>query len=77
VTGPFVIDDPDGSVQEARWFPRAEAVELLRQVPYPPIAITAVAYLTGVVGAVTTWVFTLPVDAADGEWIWTCEPQMT
>ena len=75
VVGPFAIDDPDGSVLEARWFPRAEAIELLRQVPYPPIAVPVVAYLTGSVPAGTRWVFTVPPDDLTGEpadsgWTW-------
>jgi 8-oxo-dGTP diphosphatase len=75
VTGPFAIDDPDGSVLEARWFPRAEAIQLVRQVPYPPIAVPVVAYLTGSVPVGTRWVFTAPRDdvsdeLADGGWTW-------
>lgn len=75
VTGPFAIDDPDGSVLEARWFPRAEAIELVRQVPYRPIAVPVVAYLTGSVPDGTRWVFTVPHDEvtddlADGGWTW-------
>jgi 8-oxo-dGTP diphosphatase len=61
----FAIDDPDGSVLEARWFTPADAVRAIGQVPYPPIAVPAVHYLThGSRGR--DWQFT---SAADG-WTW-------
>lgn len=66
VTDPaFAVDDPDGSVMEVRWFPLPDAVRLLAAMPYPPISVPAVDYLThGVPGR--NWVFTL----TDGSWSW-------
>ncbi|MGZ0150393.1 NUDIX hydrolase [Kribbella sp. WER1] len=61
----FAIDDPDGSVMDARWFTPADAVRLLGDLPYPPLAVPAVHFLThGERGR--DWPFTL--DA--GEWTW-------
>ena len=50
-------DDPH--VRGARWFDRDEAVDLLTQVPYPPIAEPAVAYLRGTAPPVVSWSFAL------------------
>jgi 8-oxo-dGTP diphosphatase len=41
------VDDPDGIIREARWFPRDEAIELLAELPYAPLSEPAVAYLRG------------------------------
>ncbi|WP_329004031.1 NUDIX hydrolase [Kribbella sp. NBC_00709] len=61
----FAIDDPDGSVMEARWFSVEDAARLLGQVPYPPIASPAIDYLT--YGArQPDWTFTLN----DDSWSW-------
>ena len=60
----FAIDDPDGSVMEARWFSREDAVRLLRQVPYPPIAVPAVGYLAD--GVRADWTF----DLTGESWGW-------
>jgi 8-oxo-dGTP pyrophosphatase MutT (NUDIX family) len=54
--GDFAIDDPDSSVQEARWFPSAEAVPLVRAVPYPPLSHPVAALLEG--AAPARWTFT-------------------
>lgn len=54
--GDFAIDDPDNSVQEARWFPLPEAIRLLADLPYPPLSDPAVAYLRGT--PPTRWTFT-------------------
>jgi 8-oxo-dGTP diphosphatase len=43
----LLVDDPDGIIREARWFPRSEAIELLAELPYPPLSEPAVAYLRG------------------------------
>ncbi|MGW7679193.1 NUDIX hydrolase [Kribbella sp. NPDC054772] len=61
----FAIDDPDGSVTDARWFAAQDAVRALERMPYPPIAVPAVDYLlNGVPGR--DWIFTV-----DGEnWSW-------
>ncbi|WP_427887973.1 NUDIX hydrolase [Kribbella sp. GL6] len=61
----FAIDDPDGSVLEAGWFAPEDAIRRLSRLPYPPIAVPAVDYLTnGVSGR--AWSFTL----SGGEWSW-------
>ncbi|TDO62573.1 8-oxo-dGTP diphosphatase [Kribbella sp. VKM Ac-2571] len=61
----FAVDDPDGSVMEVRWFPVKDAVRLLCDLPYPPIAVPAVDYLThGIRGR--NWGFTL----AGEVWSW-------
>ncbi|WP_433016226.1 NUDIX hydrolase [Kribbella sp. CA-294648] len=54
--GDFAIDDPDNSVQEARWFPLPEAIRHLADLPYPPLSHPAVAYLRGT--PPTRWTFT-------------------
>ncbi|WP_344167487.1 NUDIX hydrolase [Kribbella lupini] len=53
----FAPDDPDNSVLEVRWFPVAEAIARLTALPYPPISVPAVAYLTDARPA--DWTFTL------------------
>ncbi len=50
-------DDPN--VREARWFTLEEAVDLLTELPYPPIAEPAVAYLRGTAPAGSAWSFAL------------------
>ncbi|WP_405069675.1 NUDIX hydrolase [Kribbella sp. NBC_01510] len=60
----FAIDDPDGSVMDAQWFSRADAVRLLRHVPYPPIAVPTVGYLAD--GVRADWTFTLAAES----WRW-------
>jgi 8-oxo-dGTP diphosphatase len=50
-------DDPD--IREARWFSLDEAVQLLTELPYPPIAEPAVAYLRGFAPPGSQWRFTL------------------
>ena len=61
----FAIDDPDGLVMEVRWFSAEDAVRRLSQLPYPPIAVPAIDYLTYGVRR-QDWTFTL-----DGEtWSW-------
>ncbi|HWD79622.1 MAG TPA: NUDIX hydrolase [Kribbella sp.] len=53
----FAVDDPDGSVMDVRWFSTDDAVRALQQLPYPPLAVPALHYLTtGEVGR--EWVFT-------------------
>ncbi|MER7251817.1 NUDIX hydrolase [Kribbella sp. NPDC000426] len=61
----FAIDDPDGTVTDARWFSAEDAVRQLRELPYPPIAVPAIDYLT--YGArPQDWTFT----SDDGNWSW-------
>lgn len=40
------VRDPDNLIQEARWFPLEEAVELLCALPYRPLSEPVVAMLT-------------------------------
>ncbi|MEV6413514.1 NUDIX hydrolase [Kribbella sp. NPDC051718] len=54
--GDFAIDDPDSSVQEARWFLPAEAIPLVGAVPYPPLSQPVAAHLEG--AGPTRWTFT-------------------
>ena len=54
--GDFAIDDPDASVQEARWFAPVEAVPLVSAVPYPPLSHPVAAHLQG--ATPTRWTFT-------------------
>jgi 8-oxo-dGTP diphosphatase len=66
VTDPaFAVDDPDGSVMDVQWVLVADAVRLLAEMPYPPISVPAVDYLTYGMGG-REWGFTL-----DGQtWNW-------
>ncbi|TDD45727.1 NUDIX hydrolase [Kribbella antibiotica] len=64
----FAVDDPDGAILEAGWFPPAEAATLLANLPYPPLAVPAIAYLQ--TGEPLAWTFT----QTDDGWTWTTEP---
>ncbi len=64
----LAVDDPDGAILEARWFPPTEAAALLTSLPYPPLAVPAVAYLE--TGEPLDWTFT----CTDNTWSWTTEP---
>ncbi|WP_405062596.1 NUDIX hydrolase [Kribbella sp. NBC_01505] len=64
----LAVDDPDGAILEAAWFPPAEAAALLTQLPYPPLAVPAVAYLQ--TGEPLSWTFT----CTNGTWTWTTAP---
>ncbi|MEV8374814.1 NUDIX hydrolase [Kribbella sp. NPDC056861] len=44
--GDFTIDDPDASVQEARWFSPADAIPRVAAIPYPPLSTPVAAYLS-------------------------------
>ncbi|MDX2972814.1 NUDIX hydrolase [Kribbella solani] len=61
----FAINDPDNSVLEARWFTYADAIEALKNMPYPPIAVPAIHYLTN--GTQLNWHFT----QTNNTWTWT------
>jgi 8-oxo-dGTP diphosphatase len=50
---------------DVQWVPVADAVRLLGEMPYPPIAVPAVDYLTHGVGG-REWGFTLDRDV----WSW-------
>lgn len=54
------VNDPDGLVQEARWFALDEAVQLLACLPYRPLSEPAIAILTGAARAGTHWAFDSP-----------------
>jgi 8-oxo-dGTP diphosphatase len=60
----FALNDPDGSVLEVRWFDLSESVALLAAVPYPPLSVPAVAYLTE--PTASAWTFTL----TGSTWTW-------
>ncbi len=51
------VADPDRIIREARWFSRAEAVEVLGVLPYRPIAEPAIAYLLGTAPPGTSWTY--------------------
>ena len=53
----FGVDDPDGSVMDVRWFSPGDAVRLLREVPYPPLAVPSAGFLAD--GVRADWAFTL------------------
>lgn len=57
--GSLAADDPDGSILDVGWFPLVEAIALLRQVPYVPIALPAVGNLSGSTASVAHWTFRL------------------
>lgn len=54
------VQDPDGLVQEVRWFTVDEAVARLRLLPYRPLAEPAIATLTTEPSATTHWTFASP-----------------
>jgi 8-oxo-dGTP diphosphatase len=55
------VQDPDGLIQDARWFPIDEAAEALRLLPYRPLSEPAVALLGGHVQAGGHWAYPDPV----------------
>lgn len=59
----LAVEDPDDLVLEACWFPRDEAVALLRRLPYRPLCDPVVAYLTESVEIGSHWLF----DGADAD----------
>ena len=59
----LAVADPDGIIREARWFTRDEAVEMLRRLPYRPLADPAVATLVGTVDVGAHWTFAHPLEA--------------
>jgi 8-oxo-dGTP pyrophosphatase MutT (NUDIX family) len=54
------VSDPDGLIQDARWFSAEEAVRLLRELPYRPLSEPAVAILTRQVSVGTHWAYPDP-----------------
>ncbi len=57
------VDDPDGLIQDARWFPTREATRLLRELPYRPLSEPSVAILTQRVAQGVHWTYPGPMDA--------------
>jgi 8-oxo-dGTP diphosphatase len=53
----FAPNDPDHSVVDVRWFSIPEAITHLTALPYPPLSVPSVAYLTD--PTPTAWTFTL------------------
>lgn len=53
------IQDPDGLIQDARWFPTHKAMALLRELPYRPLSEPAVAFLSGI-GTGRHWAYSNP-----------------
>ncbi|WP_020386910.1 NUDIX hydrolase [Kribbella catacumbae] len=58
--GDFAINDPDASIQEARWFMPAEAIPLIAAIPYPPLSEPPTAWLR--TPTPTRWTFTYAPD---------------
>jgi ADP-ribose pyrophosphatase YjhB (NUDIX family) len=56
----IAVSDPNLLVQEARWFTVDAAIELLRSLPYRPLAVPAVAILSGTGADGTHWQFDSP-----------------
>ncbi len=56
----IAVRDPDLLVREARWFPVDAAIDLLRSLPYRPLAEPAIAVLTGAAATGTHWEFASP-----------------
>lgn len=54
------VQDPDGLIQDARWFPIDEAVAVLRDLPYRPLSEPAVALLDGQVEEGGHWFYSRP-----------------
>ena len=57
------VNDPDGLIQDARWFPTREATRLLRELPYRPLSEPSVAILTQQVAQGVHWAYPSPKDA--------------
>lgn len=62
-TGTLVIDDPDGLVQEARWFRLGDAATAIAQATFGPVRDPVAAYLRGEVAAGTTWMWRITDEA--------------
>lgn len=54
------VQDPDGLIQEARWFAVVEAAAVLRHLPYRPLSEPAVAGLERVAKDVAHWAYSGP-----------------
>lgn len=51
------VRDPDGLIQDARWFSPHEATKLLRELPYRPLSEPVLAILTGTVQPGAHWAY--------------------
>lgn len=56
-TSALQVDDPDGLIEDVRWFARALAIEALQQLPYEPLKVPALSYLRGDHASFTEWSF--------------------
>jgi 8-oxo-dGTP diphosphatase len=56
----LAVADPDGLIQDARWFPVHEAAVVLRELPYRPLSEPAVAFLGGQVEKGGHWAYSDP-----------------
>jgi 8-oxo-dGTP diphosphatase len=56
------IRDPDGVIEEARWFSAGQATRLLRALPYRPLSEPSVALLTCEVRPGTHWAYASPAE---------------
>ena len=54
------VHDPDGLIQDARWFPIHEAALVLQKLPYRPLSEPAVALLGGHVRTGGHWAYADP-----------------
>ncbi|TYB39812.1 NUDIX hydrolase [Micromonospora sp. AP08] len=54
------VRDPDGLIQEARWFPVEEASRLLHELPYRPLSEPSVALLTRQAQPGAHWAYSDP-----------------
>lgn len=62
--GRLCPDDPEGTVDDARWFGRDDAIIELALLPYPPLREPAIAFLRDGL-ADRDWLFE-PVDGGEG-----------
>jgi 8-oxo-dGTP diphosphatase len=54
------VQDPDGLIQDARWFAIVEAAAVLSQLPYRPLSEPAVAVLRGHAENAGHWAYSGP-----------------
>lgn len=55
------VRDPDGLIQEARWFPTDEATRLLRKLPYRPLSDPSIACLMRQIPPGAHWAYPDPM----------------
>ena len=54
------VQDPDGLIQDARWFATTDAAAVLRRLPYRPLSEPAVAVLEGRAEKAGHWEYSGP-----------------